>query len=237
VLYVIRGKTFEHDVYPEVFQNNIKFIDNKLTLFLKYETMVLNKIQITSLSTPTKYSYCCPYEKTIDLCEKYNVEFKIVPLLDHIYNPKHRVTVPILICNNNQATLLGRCFTADTKDKIVSTPFYIKIRGKDYSIICIKRFKFSDECGNWVCPVNELNKVLKVRHFHSQAILTDCTSKYLLHPVREYSDSSKYFTNLIVFEYQNIELFKNHKDIFNIGGDKMSAIDINFDIDLYKFIE
>jgi hypothetical protein len=216
------SETFEdYDTFPEVFQNNIKFVDNKLSLFIKYETMVVNKTQMTSLTAPVHYSHNCPYKDTIELCRKYNVKLDFVPLLDHLYYLKTEKMVPVVVCNNSQTTLLGKCFTNDSKDSIVCKPFDITILGKEYSIyIDTTRSGFSDECSCRWCSISNLNEVLKVKHFHSQAILTDGTNTYS--------------TDLTILEYKNIELFKNYSDIFNMNYNKQSPIDITFDIVLHN---
>jgi hypothetical protein len=243
-LYVISSETFEDcDTYPSVFQNNIKFSDNKLSLFLKYETMVFNKVQITSLASPLNhYSYGCPYTDTIALCEKYNVKLDFLPLLDHLYCD-YTLHLVCVVCNGNQTTFLGKCFTDHSTESIVIDPFPAKINGQDYSIsIDTKRVDFSDKCDDHGCPISKLNKVLKLRHFHSCAILTDYTNKYLLPPantkgVREYSDNaqlSKYFAKLIVLEHQNVDFLINHSDILNMNYDKTSPIDIDIDFGLFS---
>jgi hypothetical protein len=216
-LHVISSETFDnYDTYPEVFQNNFKFINDKFTLFLKYETMVMNKTQIISLER--SLPYLCSYDETIDLCKKYNLNITVSPLSYYLVEGMAHV-IPVVVCNNDQIALLGKRFTNKSKEYIVSEPFPVKIREKDYDIyIDTERRDFFDECGDLSCPINELAFVLKVKHFHSHAILADHNSKYLLPPantkgVREYSDRSKYFTKLTVFEYQNIGFFKNYGNI------------------------
>jgi hypothetical protein len=79
-LHVINNDEFVegYHIYPEVFQNCIKFVSDKFTLFLKYETMVINKIQITLLEYP--WDCFCSDDDAHKLYKKYNIRFECKPV-------------------------------------------------------------------------------------------------------------------------------------------------------------
>jgi hypothetical protein len=266
-LQVISSETFvKYDTYPEIFQNNVNFVNDKFTLFLKYETMVMTKIQITSLEAQARY--LCSHDEIIYLCKKYNIKLECSPLFYYLVDGDEDV-VPVVVCDGDQIALLGKRFTNNSKEHIVSDPFTIKIREKEYDIyVNTKRTDFFYGCRDIRCPINKLAFILKVKHFHSHTILTHCSDKYLLPPantkgVREYSDKTqlekyllhpantkgvreysdniqleKYFSKLIVFEYQNVEFFKNYKNIFDINYNKTPTVDIDFGtLDKLRFFE